>query len=98
MSSEARLSENSVIVKVADNLACEVGEDTAILDFSTNTYFGLNAVGSAVWKMLAEPVSVGEIRNALVEQFEVDRRQCLEDLFSLLRDLLDHRLIVQVEQ
>lgn len=98
MASGAQVSENSVIVKVADHLSCEVGEDTAILNFGNNTYFGLNEVGSVVWKMLAKPMRVGEIRNALVEEFEVDPRECLQDVISLISNLLEHQLVTQVEQ
>lgn len=97
MTSVEQVSESSVIVKVADQLSCEVGEDTAILNFGNNTYFGLNAVGSVIWNMLAEPMSVAEIRDALVEEFDVDRQECLRDVISLVSDLLDHQLVARVK-
>lgn len=91
-----QISEKRVFLKAADHLACEVGEDLAILHFPSNTYFGLNSVGSFVWKMLDNPVTVAEMCAAVADEFDVRHEQCLPDVIKLVHDLLDHGLVTEV--
>lgn len=56
----------------------------------------LNPVGSAIWGLLAEPVTIGEIVELLVDAFpEVDRAQVESDVRKLVRALRSKNLVLR---
>ena len=50
-------------------------------------YFGLNAVGARIWNLIQEPRTMQDIRDLLLEEYEVDREHCENDLLALLHRL-----------
>lgn len=43
-----------------------------ILDLKGGAYYGLDAVGASVWSLIQEPKTLGEIRNVILEEYEVE--------------------------
>jgi len=50
-------------------------------------------VGSFIWKLIQDPISVKEIKEAILKEYDVDEETCENDLQELLGDLLDKGLI-----
>jgi hypothetical protein len=90
---EKPISEESVIVASKDQVSCDLAGEAAILDLKSGTYYGLDQVGATVWGMLSEPRRVIEVRNALLEQYEVEAEQCGRELIHLLGELRSSGLI-----
>ena len=74
-------------------MSCEVNGETVILHFDSGNYFGLNDVGTLVWKMIQQPRSVSEVRDAILSEYEVDADQCERELLDLLGELRERGLI-----
>jgi hypothetical protein len=87
------ISNTSIVVASKDQISCELGGEAAILNLKEGFYYGLDEVGSAVWQMLAEPRRVSEIRDELLDLYEVEAEQCASDLIRLLSDLRARGLI-----
>lgn len=71
----------------------EVSGETVLLDLASESYFGLDSVGTRIWAMLKEDKSVGQVLDALLEEYEVDRGTLEADLEELLDNLLTAGLI-----
>ncbi len=65
-----------------------LGEESVLLDADSGTYYGLNAVGTRVWKLIQEPRSLVEVRDVLVLEFDVDPELCERDLHNLADELV----------
>jgi hypothetical protein len=88
------LSLHSIVVATTQQVSCSLGEDeSAILNMKNSVYYGLNSVGTRVWSLLDEPRSVGQLRDTLVGEYEVDESLCEKDLFALLEQLRNEGLI-----
>ncbi|MHB8383829.1 MAG: PqqD family peptide modification chaperone [Candidatus Binataceae bacterium] len=86
--------EAAAIVVAADGqISCNLDGQAAILNLKSGIYYGLDEVGATVWDLIASPRCVGEIRDALMQSYDVDAAQCLRDLAALLCDLEDHGLV-----
>ena len=83
----------SVVVRASGLLANELAGDTVLLNAQTYMFYGLNQVGSRIWELLAQPVSVEELCDALVAQFDVDVETCRADTLALLRELYAEKMI-----
>lgn len=90
---DARLSIHSIVMAVPEQVSCPLGEESAILNLKNTVYYGLNPVGARVWNLLQKPRSIGELRDALVDEYDVEAAQCERDLFELLEKMRVEGLI-----
>jgi hypothetical protein len=85
---------DSTIVRVRERqIWQELGDEVVILDVAGGAYYGLNCVGSRVWRMLQKPHTVAEVRGALLAEFDVDAERCVRELSELLGRLAERGLI-----
>jgi hypothetical protein len=82
------------VVASGDHVACDLDGDAVILHLSTGTYFGLNAVASQVWKLIQSPATASAICEILLEEYDVNRDACEQDMLALLEDLSAKGLVV----
>jgi hypothetical protein len=70
-----------------------LGEEIIILDLYRGTYHGLSSVGARIWELLQEPKTVENVLNVLLDEYDVDPKQCKTDLLDLLERLQAQELI-----
>jgi len=87
------ISERSTVVVIKDQVSCDLSGEAAILNLKSGVYFGLNAVGASIWKLIQEPKTVKEIQEALLEEYDVDPDRCEQDILELLQELSTNGLI-----
>lgn len=89
--------ETSSVVAVEGILSCGLADGAALLDVKTGTYYGLNEVGSAVWRHIEEPRHFTDIRDHLLARYDADPARCEEDLVKLLTELRRAGLVEVVD-
>jgi hypothetical protein len=87
------LSVHSIVVATSEQVSCHLGEESAILNLKNTVYYGLDPVGARIWNLLQQPQTVGDLRDALLAEYEVDTDRCERDLLGLLEKMLDEGLI-----
>lgn len=87
------ISKCSTVVAAKDQVFSDLGEEVAILDLKAGVYYGLDAVGTRVWKLVQEPRAVVEIQDILLLDYDVEPERCERDLLALLRQLADAGLL-----
>jgi hypothetical protein len=85
--------EGVLVCAAPDQVSCELAGEAAILNLKTGAYFGLDPVGARIWSLLTEPRTVAGIRDAIVEDYEVEPERCERDLLALLEKLADAGLV-----
>jgi len=93
----AIISERSTVVVTKDQVSADLSGEAAILNLKTSTYFGLNTVGASIWKLIQEPKKVAEIRDAIIEEYDVEPDRCEHDILEILQELSKHGLIEVVD-
>jgi Coenzyme PQQ synthesis protein D (PqqD) len=94
MSADITDFSDSVIVTAGkEQFSCALGETVILLDMKAGLYFSLDNVGAAVWQLLQQPRTVKEIRESILDEFQVSADVCQSDLISLLRELAARNLI-----
>ena len=91
------VNASSVLVAADEVLSAEFDAETVILDLRTGVYYGLEETGARIWELLKCPTSLGALRDALLDEYQVEPRRCERDLAELLRQLLERRLIRVVD-
>lgn len=71
----------------------EVSGETVLLDLQSESYFGLDEVGTRIWQLLQEHGDLQKVFDILREEYDVDEKQLEKDLGELLVKLTDEGLI-----
>ena len=82
-----------MVVVSQDQVSCDLSGESAILNLKAGVYYGLNEVGTRIWKLIQEPQRVGDLRDAILEEYEVEPDRCEADIMALLQAFLDNGLI-----
>ena len=68
-------------------------DELVMMDIDAGRYFGLNEVATRVWEILEQPGSLEEICKILISEYEVDEKQCRQDVEELMGELIRMGLI-----
>ena len=71
----------------------EVAGEIVLLDLESESYFGLDPVGSRIWTLLQAGRKVGEVVDEILREFDVDRKTVEADMAELLERLSEAGLI-----
>jgi hypothetical protein len=89
----SRLLPGTMVVVSPEQVSTNLEDEAVILHLKDGVYYGLNPVGARIWNLLQESRTVEEIRDIILEEYEVDQERCEQDLENLLQELLDKGLI-----
>lgn len=88
-----KTSLSSTVVATPDQVHCALEGEAVILHLPSGTYYGLNPIGARIWSLLQDPMTVAELRDTLLAEYDVDRERLERDLLDLLSELAARELI-----
>jgi len=71
----------------------QTGDEAVLLDLASEFYFGLDAVGVHVWRLLEQDPDVRHAFDILAREYDVDTDTLEHDLLALIRSLADAGLV-----
>ena len=74
--------------------AQQLEDQMVILDLSSGIYFGLNPVGSRIWDLIKQGISLGDVAAVVAGEFDVAAAEVEADATELANELLSRKLIV----
>ncbi|RDB06637.1 PqqD family protein [Runella aurantiaca] len=75
-------------------VSSSLDNETIILNHDAGIYYDLNEVGTFIWEQLQQkPSTLAELKNAILEEFEVEEATCENDIKMLLTQLMDEKLV-----
>jgi hypothetical protein len=81
-------------IAVPDNVATrELDGELVLLNFDTESYFGLDEVGARIWEVLRDAATVEAGITQLLAEFDVDEARLRADVEALLTQLVDGGLV-----
>lgn len=75
-------------------LVRELDGETVILDLESESYFGLDEVGTRMWALLTTSASIQEAFDGLLDEYDVKADQLRADLTDFITQLVDQGLLV----
>jgi hypothetical protein len=77
-----------------ETLVNVVGNETVIMSLKSQAFFGLDEVGTNMWKALTTSNSIQAAFDVLLKEYEIDGDSLRQDLDDLLQQLIDRGLVV----
>jgi hypothetical protein len=87
------IDQDSVVVRTGDLVVAPMGDELAIMDMASGTYFVLDAVAAAIWERIETPREVRSLCRQLSRHYDVAEQRCVADVLAFLRRLQDKRLV-----
>ncbi len=84
---------SSVVEAKSEPLAAPLAGGLVILQVETDRYYNLNELGTEVWQLIQQPVTVAEIVERVTATHDVDAARCEADILALLQDMAQAQLI-----
>lgn len=84
---EKTISTESVVNWADDIVASDIDDEKVMMSVEKGEYFGLDPIGSRVWELIEKPVKVGDLIDALLQKYDVDRETCEHDVLVFLQEL-----------
>jgi hypothetical protein len=85
--------ETQTITISKEALSQEVNGETVILDLNSESYFGLDEVGTRIWQLLQENGDVQQTFDVMLDEFDVDAERLHQDLNELVDKLKEAGLV-----
>jgi hypothetical protein len=86
------------VVAVQDQVSCDLGGETIILGLKGGMYYGLNPLGTFIWNLIQKPITIGKVRDRILEEYQVEPGQCEQDLVAIMETLLANGLIERTDE
>ena len=91
--SERTVSGSSVAVATTDQVSADLDGEAVILHVKSGVYYSLDQVGAHIWVLIQQPRTINEIRDAILEEYEVAPDRCERDIVKLIEQLVDAGLV-----
>ena len=87
------ISMQSKVTRSSNPIAEPVDDELVMADIDAGKYYGLNDIGTAIWRNLEKPTTVEDLCKQLCDEYEVSAEQCLAEVMAFLEDLASRSLI-----
>ena len=75
-----------LIVKTA---VSKTDENAILLNLNSGSYYELNSVAHLIVQNLNNVISFKEIKEIIIENFDIEDQDCEKDILSFLQDLIE---------
>lgn len=87
------LDRSSRICRRPTVLATEVEGEVVMMDMENGLYFGLDAIGTDIWRRLETPMSVAELAAILRKEYAADTETIEHDVLVLISQMAERGLV-----
>jgi hypothetical protein len=84
MDGTINISEGTRISRNPAILTADVDSETVMMSIEAGRYYGLDDIGTVIWRRIDPPCSFGDLVDQLVSEYDADRATIASDVRALL--------------
>src|SRR5947208_12139019 len=85
--------EATIIARSPSVLTAEVDGEIVMMSIEQGRYFGLDDIGSDIWRRIEPPCSFAELIDRLVADYDADRATIAADVQTLLGRMVEQDVV-----
>ena len=89
----ALLTPSAVVSRSEELVSAPIGDELAMMDVDTGSYYMLDDIGTFVWEAISGPTRVADVLVRVREQYDVSAERCEADVLALLESLREKGLL-----
>ena len=98
MTGKQPIQLDSLVARGESLMSSDLDGETVMMSIESGKYYGLDDIGSRIWALVEQPLSVGNLCDTLMTEFEVDRETCQQHVLEFLEELRDESIVTIVEE
>ncbi len=87
----------TIVARSDEIIFDEMDNKVVMMSLEQGEYFGLNAIGSRIWALLEQPMTVAELCRQLVASYVVEAATCQQETINFLQELHAAEIITIVD-
>ena len=91
--SSSTIDFSTMLKRKPDMVAANIDGDVVMMDVDQGQYYGISGVGSRVWELLEESISIVGITEVICREYETDPATCRNDITKFINELIEIGLI-----
>lgn len=93
MPTQPQLRISTVVARTPKVIDAEVDGEVVALNIDDGACYGLNGVGSRIWRLVEAPVRIADVCTILRAEYSVDQDTCEQQVLEMLEGLRSEGLI-----
>ena len=89
----ARIVDSTIISRSPSVLTAEVDGEIFMMSIDRSRYFGLDHIGSDIWKRIEPPCSFATLIKGLAADYEADSPTIITDVQNLLGQMVEQDVV-----
>lgn len=87
------MTENSTIKLIKNLEVTDLAGEKVMIDFATGKYFLLKGSANDIWDYIQSPVTVNEIQDKLLSEYDVESDVCHNNIIEFLKQMKAYEFI-----
>ncbi|EJR65205.1 lasso peptide biosynthesis PqqD family chaperone [Bacillus toyonensis] len=88
-----RISLECQIVQSEENIVSDMDGEKVMLNVQKGKYYNLGETGGEIWEIMKTPIMVTELVNIMLSKYNIERKDCEEQVLTFLECLFQEGLI-----
>jgi Coenzyme PQQ synthesis protein D (PqqD) len=91
--SAGAIADAAIVSRSPSVLTAEVDGEIVMMSIEQGHYFGLDQIGSDIWKRIEPPCSFAALIDGLAADYEADRTTIVTDVQNLLGHMVERDIV-----
>lgn len=87
------ISLNNLISQGKGNVVSDMDGEKVMMSIYNGKYYNLGEIGGVIWDLIKKPITVNQLLTILITEYDVEQKECEEQVISFLKLLNDESLI-----
>ena len=87
------ITDNTKINLIKPMDVTDLAGDKVMIDFETGKYYMLKGSAVDIWENIQKPTTVLDVKNTLLEIYDVDEDECMNSIASFLSQMKENNFI-----
>lgn len=88
-----KIKNSDIVMQSQGNIVSDMDGEKVMLSISNGKYYNLGKVGGDIWELMKEPISISELVTILQAQYNVEQKECEEQVSTFLNELMEEGLV-----
>jgi len=89
----SRIADSTIISRSPSVVTAEIDGEVVMMSIEQGQYFGLDDIGSDIWKRLEPPCAFAVLIERLAADYDADRASIAADVRALLERMAAHDVV-----
>lgn len=86
------------IFRSSEQVSTLLQGETVILHVQSGKYYNLNPVGSRIWELIEQPVTIQSIIHVIESEYDVEHERCKADVLAVITSMQAAGLVQKMEE